>query len=74
MSTILKLSREKLKLYEDELQYLLANGNAILEFCLLAQIEYKHNKNDIQNIKLKKYSKRIRKITDKLYELKSIKS
>lgn len=70
MSAILKLSREQLKSYEDELLYLLATGNTLLEFCLLTQSEFKENKNDLQNIQLKKYLKRIKKITTILYELK----
>lgn len=71
MSAILKISREYLKSYEDELLYLLASGNAILEFCLLAQIEYENNKNDLENIKLKKYLKRMKNIANTLYKLKN---
>lgn len=71
MSAILKISRENLKSYEDELLYLLASGNTILEFCLLAQIEYENNKNDLENIKLKKYLKRMKNITNALYKLRN---
>lgn len=71
MSAILKISRENLKSYEDELSYLLACGNTIIEFCLLARIEYENNKNNLENIKLKKYLKRMKNIINTLYKLKN---
>ncbi len=68
MNLFLKETRNLIKKYERNLLYLLARGNTILEFCLSAENICKGNKNDLQNIRLKKATKELKKISDILDE------
>ncbi|MCD7780126.1 MAG: hypothetical protein LUH05_05585, partial [Candidatus Gastranaerophilales bacterium] len=63
MSNLLKIARKQINSYKKELLYLLASANTIHDFCLLAENFYKDNKNEIENIKSKKISRKINKIS-----------
>ncbi len=69
MSLFLQESKKRLEAYEKQLVYNLAHGNTILEFCIAMQEIYKDNKNELQNIQLKKIIKELKFITSILEKL-----
>lgn len=62
MSTFLQETKKQLQIYEKQLVYNLAHGNTILEFCLSMQSACPDNKNDLENIQLKKTIKELKHI------------
>ena len=69
MSLFFKQAKKDIELYENNLNYHIAKGHSILEFCLSADIFYKKEIKDLKNTEYKELKQKIIHMVNCLDEL-----
>ncbi len=60
MSNVPEIVKEDIKIFRAKLIYLFGQANTILEFCLLAEQEFKDNNNELQKYAFNKILKKMK--------------